>query len=159
MARYLVVAHRTLDSLELRLTLRRLAAGDPAAEFDLLVPAAPAGTYVSEAAEDVSVARRRALTAAFALGAAGFQVRHALAGAPDVVDAIRDRLAEAPGYAAIVMSTLPPGISGWLHVDAVSRAHRIFGGRLIHVIARHSVAGADGNRTHQRPLSRAAQSF
>lgn len=154
MARYLVVANRTLDSGELRARLRALAGADAGAVFDLLVPATPIRPYVSEASEDVLVARNRAAVSAAALRGAGLRVGAALAGAPDAVDAIRDRMREQPGYAAVVLSTLPAGVSRWLHVDAVSRARRLYGRRLVHV-----VAGADGNRTHQRPLSRAAQSF
>lgn len=142
MARYLVVAHKTLDSEELRTALWDLLECDDGAVFDLLVPATPARPLVSEAGEDVVAAHERAQWAAASLRELGFRIGTARSGAPDAVDAIRDRLAADPGYECIVISTLPPGLSRWLHVDAVSRARRIFGGRLVHVAAHRSLAPA-----------------
>ena len=43
MARYLIVAHQTASSPELLERVKALHAGDPAAEFTLLVPATPTG--------------------------------------------------------------------------------------------------------------------
>jgi hypothetical protein len=53
------------------------------------------------------------------------------------VAAINDELLEnRHRYAAIVLSTLPPGLSRWLNMDVISRARRAFPRhRVIHVIS------------------------
>jgi len=56
-------------------------------------------------------------------------------GAPDPLQAITDELLARPGYDALVICTLPPGISRWLKLDLVHRAERKFGLRVIHVVA------------------------
>jgi PhnB protein len=58
---------------------------------------------------------------------------------PDPLQAITDELRTHPGYATLVICTLPPGISRWLKLDLVHRAERKFGLRVIHVVAQAPV--------------------
>ena len=51
------------------------------------------------------------------------------------MQAIADELLAQPDYEALVICTLPPGISRWLRMDLVHRVERKFGGRVIHVVA------------------------
>jgi len=137
--RYLVVAHRTADSAELMDRLLALAAADPAAEFVLLVPAT-LPSYLDEvaegrvrpasliAAERASRIRRRMLERG--LNLAGSRV-----GAWDPVQAIEDEL-RGETYSAIVVSTLPPGISRWLRMDVPARLARSYPQlEIVHVVA------------------------
>ena len=63
MGRYLLVAHQTADSPELRGRVLELVRQDPAAEFVLLVPATPISVLTSVGGENrtaVGLARSRA---------------------------------------------------------------------------------------------------
>jgi len=135
MSRYLVVAHKTAESPELLEALLDIARSDPGAEFELLVPASPARPLVSEVREDRRIADERAASAARRLAATGLTVVSAGAGDANVVDAIRDHLTLHSGYHALVLATLPPGISHWLRMDVVARAERLLGKPVVHVIA------------------------
>lgn len=138
MARYLVVAHQTAESSELRAALGQLARDDGDAEFVLLVPATPpASLLVWEEGEARELATRRAAAARSSLTAAGFNVVDAHAGDPNPLDAIRDELRDFRSYGAIVVSTLPRGVSGWLRMDLISRLRR--------VAPRHQVIHVESN--------------
>jgi hypothetical protein len=50
--------------------------------------------------------------------------------------AIEDELRRPPGYDAIIISTLPPGLSRWLRMDLPDRIQRKFGLPVIQVISR-----------------------
>jgi hypothetical protein len=141
MARYLVVTHKTADSQELLDELRSLAAADPAAEFSLLVPATPARRLVSEVREDARLARERAAATAAHWLAHGLNVTSWQEGDANVVDAVRDRIAGDSRYAAIVIATLPPGVSSWLRLDAVRRLVGL-GRPVHHVVARSQQIGS-----------------
>jgi len=135
MSRYLVVTHQTALSPDLQRRVRILVAEDPAAEFAVLVPEAP-GPPVTWEGETVDVAGQRAEAAKTLLEeAARARVVRTAVGAADPLQAITDELLAWPGYDALVISTLPPGISRWLKLDLVHRAERKFGLRVIHVVA------------------------
>ena len=135
MARYLVVAHQTAESPELRQAMTDLVASDPDADFVLLVPATPpASLLVWDEGEARDIAARRAASVRVTLEAAGFKVADARIGDPNPLDAIRDQLREYRHYAAIVVSTLPRGVSTWLRMDLISRLRRVAPGyRVVHV--------------------------
>lgn len=135
MGRYLVVTHKTADSPELLDALSNLAGSDGEAEFELLVPATPVRQLVNNVDEDRHVAVLRANSAAKSLRAAGLKVTGATAGDANVVDAIRDHLGDHSGYHSIVIATLPRGVSRWLRMDVVTRAERLLGKPVIHVVA------------------------
>jgi hypothetical protein len=137
MSCYLLVAHQTAESEELLAAARDLARQDPQAEFVLLVPATPVGSLlVWEEGETAQVAKRRASSARGRLEALGLRVVDARIGDQDPVAAVGDELRDGRRYDAIVVSTLPPGMSRWLKLDVVSRLRRSLPGhRLIHVEA------------------------
>ena len=56
-------------------------------------------------------------------------------GAQDPLLAIVDEMREHPGYHAIVVCTLPPGISRWLSLDLPHRVQRKFHVPVHHVVA------------------------
>jgi hypothetical protein len=135
MSRYLVVTHQTALSPDLQRKVKTLVAEDPAAEFAVLVPEAP-GPPVTWEGETVDVAGQRAEAAKTLLEeTARARVVRTAVGATDPLQAITDELLARPGYDALVISTLPPGISRWLKLDLVHRAERKFGLRVIHVVS------------------------
>jgi hypothetical protein len=147
MARYLVVAHQTAESPELRQAMTDLVASDAEADFVLLVPATPPdrlllawlsapamGGPVWDEGEARDIAARRAASVRVTLENAGFKVVDARVGDANPLDAIRDQLREYRHYAAIVVSTLPKGVSAWLRMDLISRIRRVAPGyRVVHV--------------------------
>jgi hypothetical protein len=135
MSRYLVVTHQTALSADLQRKVRALVAEDPGAEFAVLVPEAP-GLPRTWEGETVDVAGQRAEAAKTLLEeTARARVVRTAVGVPDPLQAIADELLGQPGYDALVICTLPPGISRWLKLDLVHRAERKFGLRVIHVVA------------------------
>jgi nucleotide-binding universal stress UspA family protein len=144
MARYLLVAHQTAECEELLDAAAGLANDDPFAEFVLLVPATPVvNLLVWEEGETQEVARNKAAAARARLEAKGLRVVDARHGDADPLAAIADEMHAGNGYSAIVVSTLPAGISRWLRMDILSRLHRHFPGhRLVHVEARTPVASS-----------------
>jgi hypothetical protein len=135
MARYLLVAHQTAQSDELVAAAVSLAFEDPRAEFTLLVPATPvASLVVWEEGETLEVARRHAAAARRRLEQSGLRVVDARHADSDPMAAIEDELHTGARFAAVVVSTLPPGISRWLRMDVISRVRRNFPShRVIHV--------------------------
>jgi hypothetical protein len=135
MSRYLVVTHQTALSPDLHRKVIALVAEDPAAEFAVLVPELPSVPITWEG-ETVDVARHRAEAAKALLEEiAQARVFRTAVGAPEPLQAIADELLLHPGYDALIICTLPPGISRWLKLDLVHRAERKFGLRVIHVVA------------------------
>lgn len=134
MARYLIVAHQTAESEELRGAARALADREPDSDFVLLVPATPVNSLlVWEEGETEEIARRRAHTAQERLLADGVRVIEARIGPGDPVTAVADALRDDE-YAGILVGTLPAGISRWLRIDLISRLRRLAAGReVIHV--------------------------
>jgi hypothetical protein len=129
MARYLIVAHQTAGSPELLERVKELAAGDPAAEFTLLVPATPTGHLLHnwEEGEARQLARRRAEEATRRLSEAGVRVTAARV--------VGDELQARPGYDRIVLSTFPPGVSRWLKGNLPATLNRRTRLPVDHVVA------------------------
>lgn len=146
MSRYLVVAHQTATSPELTQRVRDLAADDPQSEFVLIVPATPIEHMLTwSEGEAKANARRTADEAKSRLEAMGARIVRAQEGDPSPLAAIADELQEHAGeYDAIVISTLPPGISRWLKLDIPHQAKRRFGLPIIHVAATRQPAPAQG---------------
>jgi len=135
MSRYLIVTHQTALSPELQRRVSALVAEDAAAEFAVLVPEAPGSSHTWEG-ETVDMARHRAEAAKTLLEeTAQARVFRTAVGAPEPLQAITDELLTHPGYDALVICTLRPGMSRWLKLDLVHRAERKFGLRVIHVVA------------------------
>jgi predicted RNase H-like HicB family nuclease len=135
MPRYLVVTHQTALSPALQQAVRALAAADADADFAVLVPEAPRGATTWEG-ETVDGAKQRADAAKTLFeDTAQARVFRTAVGAPDPMQAITEELRAQPGYQALVICTLPPGLSRWLKLDLVHRVERKFGLRVIHVVA------------------------
>lgn len=137
MTKYLIVAHQTAESDELRAQVRELAAEHADAEFTLLVPATPAAKlFVWEEGENTHIAERRAESARRRLSADGIKVVAALIGDPDPHCAVADELLREPRYTSLVVGTLPAHLSHWLRLDFISWLRRHAGEReVIHVVA------------------------
>src|SRR6266571_4198569 len=140
MGKYLLVAHQTAESTELFEAAKELAAHDSHARFTLLVPATPVGDLLTwEDGETKEVARRRAKSAVAALQRNGINVVGVRIGDSDPVLAVDDELLAGRRYDAVVISTLPAGLSRWVKMDVVSSLQRQRPRlRLIHVIAQKS---------------------
>lgn len=137
MASYLLVAHQTAERSELLDTARQLATEDPHARFTLLVPATPVGDLMTwEEGATKEVALSRATSAAAVLRRDGINLVGARVGDADPVLAVDDEFLAGRRYDAVVISTLPPGISRWIKMDVVSRLQRKRPRlRVIHVVA------------------------
>ena len=138
MGRYLLVAHQTADSAELRSRVVELLHEDPAAEFVLLVPAIPIGLLHAVGGESrtaIGVARERAGLARSLLDAVGAHVTAARIGNADPFVAVAEEVGSG-SYDVVVISTLPPGVSRWLRLDLPARVSRRFPQvRVIHVVS------------------------
>ncbi|HEU0168859.1 MAG TPA: hypothetical protein VFS62_13860 [Chloroflexota bacterium] len=127
MARYLVVAHQTALSTELREQLGQLKWKDPRAEFVLLVPATPVGSLMLwEEGESADIAQRRAEETRRVLEQDELKMLDARVGDHRPLDAIMDEFRDHGPYQGIVLSTFPPGMSKWLGMDLPTQLRRKF---------------------------------
>ena len=129
MARYLVVAHQTAASSALVDALKRITHRDKHAAFTLLVPVRnePHGLTWTEGAR-TDAATRTGTRAQELMQRNGIDVDRVVIGDASPVEAVADLLRDDGSvYAEIVVSTLPPGRSRWLHMDVISRIERRFG--------------------------------
>jgi len=136
MSRYLVVAHQTATSPELLQRLTELAADDPQVAFAVLVPATPVThLLVWEEGETRAIAQNRATEAKALFESSGLNVVRTVVGDSSPLLAIGDELRRHPyEYEAIVLSTLPPGISRWLRLDVYNQAESKFNLPVIRVV-------------------------
>jgi hypothetical protein len=115
-----------------------LVAGEPDAEFAILVPEAPTEDFSWEG-EFVDVASQRADSVAEHLkSTVGARVVRTAVGASNPLQAMADELRHHPDYGTLIICTLPRGVSRWLRMDIVHHAERRFGLPVIHVVARAS---------------------
>jgi hypothetical protein len=151
MAKYLLIAHQTAERQELFDAAKELAAQDSHARFTLLVPATPVGDLMTwEEGETKEVARAQARSAAEALKRQGIDLGGVRVGDADPVLAVDDEYVAGRRYDAIVISSLPPGLSRWIKMDVVSRLRRSHPrARLIHVIAGESKSSVGGGATRE----------
>ena len=131
MARYLVVAHETVSNPKLLEKLQEIANKDDSAEFVLLVPASPVRhllLWKTDTATEQEAAEHRQAEGREAFIQAGVNLVATRIGAESPVDAIDQELRENPGYAGLVISTLPQEHSRWLRLDlpqVMERKHRM----------------------------------
>jgi hypothetical protein len=141
MHRYLVVANQTLDSDELAALVRERTVDGPA-EFWLVVPATPVKDLASNAipipmpvmggistlpappAEARRLAQLNLDAAIKKLTAAGATVDGGVAD-PDPVRAVADAVSRRE-FDEIIVFTLPPRLSRWLHNDLPTRLQHEF---------------------------------
>jgi hypothetical protein len=119
MPSYLIVANQTLASPTLTAAVdERVAAGD--ARFHVVVPMSPThGGLTWDEAEARREAQQRLEALLERLREHGVEASGEC-GAADPVDAAYDALKQYPAD-EVLLSTLPPGISRWLHLDVPSR--------------------------------------
>lgn len=135
MPRYLVVAHRTLGSPELLdALLERSADGST---FHLLVPEYHGGlglTYTDARARAVAQQNLEEARARFA--GHGITTTGEVGEASPVEAVVTVLQREGPhAFDAVILSTLPPGVSRWLGIDLPSQVRRHhFGLDVVHVI-------------------------
>ena len=141
MSTYLVVAHQTAASDELLRTLIAIAERDRESEFELLVPATRIThllTWVEGEGEEV--ARATAIEASRVLRQAGLNLVSSVVGPDDPMRAIEETAIRRDGlYEAIVICTLPLGLSRWLKRDLPSRVRSRLGIEVEHVVSRPRV--------------------
>jgi hypothetical protein len=107
-AHVLVVANRTAATPALLAAIRERVQRGPAVYFHLLVPRSPGAAVVVERAVPLLEA------------AAHRPVTGAVARRQDPMDAIEEALHDGD-FDEIILSTLPPTISRWLHADLPHR--------------------------------------
>ena len=140
MRQYLVVANQTLGGQPLTNKVAELMAVAPC-RFHLLVPATHANHHMTwTEGEAVALAKERLDEALFRLRALGADV-DGVVGDERPVDAVADAIRAGPAYDAIVLSTLPPGLSRWLRQDLPHRLARQFALPVVHVVAEVAVTG------------------
>ena len=130
MAKYLVVAHETVTNPQLIDQLRAIQKDDAQAEFVLLVPATPVRHLLRRVREHDAevVAGKLADRARSMFAKKGVQLAGTQVGAASPLDAVDDELQANPGYAGVVISTLPKEKSRWLRMDlprTVESRHRL----------------------------------
>jgi len=127
-----------------------ISAHDPEAEFVIVIPATPLNLlqqFEGTAKSARGLAARRAQSTRRHLESLGIRVRSTRIGNWDPYAAIEEELLNE-NYQAIVVSTLPPGVSRWLRMDLPSRiARRHPEIRLIHVVSR----SASGKSASESP--------
>jgi hypothetical protein len=138
MRRYLIVANQTLLGEALFDRVRQCIAAGPCA-FHLVVPAShvPGRAYRED--RDRAAAAQRLTDALARFRALGVDVEGEV-GDTRPIDAIRDVMLHAGPFHEIIVSTLPPGISRWLHQDLPHRIHRTFELPTSMVVARRVAA-------------------
>jgi hypothetical protein len=128
---YLIVTHKTAFSTELRDKVGELVARDASAEFGILVP------WDEESVDDAGWRAERAQS--LLKETVNAKVVRISVGSSDPLEDIGEELNMHPDYDTLVICTLPPGVSRWLHLDLVHQAERKFGLPVIHVIVHSSV--------------------
>ena len=133
MPRYLVVAHRTLGSPELLEAMRERSGGEDTT-FHLLVPEYHGGlglTYTDTRARAVA---HQSLEEAKTRFAASGLTTSGEVGEASPIEAIATVLERDDAFDAVIVSTLPPGVSKWLGLDLPTQVRRRFGVAVTHVI-------------------------
>ena len=124
MPSYLVVANQTLGGTALAKVITERATIE-AATFHVVVPATePADEHQPAEGTASEIAQRRLEGALERLKGSGVQATGEV-GAADPLQAIGDALRERQ-YSGLIISTLPAGVSRWLHMDLPHRAARQF---------------------------------
>jgi hypothetical protein len=142
MRAYLVVAHRTLVEDHLLAHVRSLCEeGD--CRFHLVVPVTHPRDHAWSDGEVEAAARARLAEGVAAFEAIGASVTGEVGDANPVYAVCTAlRTSEVDEWAGVIVSTLPPGVSRWLGLDAVSRIRRDVDLPVVHLIAVRAPAEA-----------------
>lgn len=135
MARYLIVAHQTASSPELRGFVRDIAVRDQEAVFTLLVPATPPSDMLTWTDGIASaVAQETGDKAKERFDADGVRMTEVIVGDANPVYAVADAFNQ-DSWDQVIVSTLGIGASRWLKQDVVSRLEREVTVPVTHVAA------------------------
>jgi GABA permease len=149
--RYLIVANQTLGGPQLPDAVQECLERGPA-QFYLVVPATPVSHgLVWTEGEAHLLARRRLTRALRCLSDLGVDAGGEV-GDADPILAITDVLLQRD-IDEILLFTLPPGLSRWLHQDLPQRVGRRFGLPLRHVPAPAERIAAEPDREATRRLT------
>ena len=140
MRSFLIVGNQTLGSAQLRAAVRDRLDDGPC-RFHIVVPATPPREqFVWSEGEAVTVARQRLEEALAWMEEEGASVTGAVGDASPalaVADAVQRQI-----FDEIIVSTLPSGLSRWIHQDLPHRLARRTGVPVCHVAAVvHAEAG------------------
>jgi hypothetical protein len=145
MSAYLVVAHRTLVEDHLLDHVRTMCEAAPGeCAFHLVVPIThPPGAWSEGEVTAAAQAKLDEGLAAFARAAPGSELTGEV-GDANPVYAVAAALRAQPDadWRSIIVSTLPPGVSRWLGLDAVSRIRREYDLPVTHLVAADTPADA-----------------
>lgn len=134
MRRYLVVSNQTLSSQALADKVRECLDAGPC-HFHVVVPATHTNDHVTwTEGHDRAIARRRLEAALERFAELGADADGEV-GDAHPLDAVRDALLDRPAFDELILFTLPPGLSRWLHQDLPHRAQRAFAMPVTHVVA------------------------
>lgn len=134
MRRYLVVSNQTLSSEALVEKIRSCLAAGPS-HFHVVVPATHARDHATwTEGHDRALARQRLESALDRFAELGADADGEVGDARPL-DAIRDAVRDRPPFDEIILFTLPPGLSRWLHQDLPHRVERTLGMPVTHVVA------------------------
>ncbi len=140
MARYLVVANKTLGADALAEKVRECMAGG-ATTFHVVVPASHSRdtSWITEG-HDHAEAEKRLEVALARFREMGAEADGEVGDGSPML-AISDALIAAGSYDGVILSTLPIGASRWLKRDLPHRIERKLGIRVIVVTGRDELAG------------------
>ena len=130
--RYLVVGNQTLRSARLLREMRSCASQGPA-RFHLIVPSEKPHGHASSTESEARVKSQNRLDAALVEFSTAALAVDGEVGDHNVLDAVHDALGR-DDYDEIILSTLPPGLSRWIHVDLAHRLKRRFALPVRHVV-------------------------
>jgi hypothetical protein len=133
MRRYLVVANQTLGGQPLLTRLKAIAELDDVSLFVVVPATPPAHPGPWTHGEAHRIAEERLATAMETFRALGAKEVDGCVGSQRPMDAIRDAL-RGRNIDEIIISTLPAGMSKWLHQDLPHRVARWFEVPVSHVI-------------------------
>jgi hypothetical protein len=147
MRRYLVVGNQTLRSARLLRELRTLNASGPCS-FHIVVPAANPHVHAFwTEGEAHAVAQERLDEAILHLAENGIGATGHV-GDANPIDAVTDTLQHAE-FDSVIVSTLPPGLSRWIHQDLPRRIERRVALPVRHVITPFGDMRPEGRRELQ----------
>jgi hypothetical protein len=150
MRRYLVVGNQTLRSARLLRELHAVAAPGPCS-FHLVVPAAnPHAHAFWTEGEAHAVAQERLDEAIEHFAEHGIPATGHV-GDANPIDAVTDTLLHGE-FDAVVVSTLPPGLSRWIHQDLPRRLERRVALPVRHVITPFGDMRPEGRRELQEAV-------
>ena len=135
-AHYLVVAHDTARSVELRDHLAGISERDSRASFTLLIPATHSSGLLGDSDDHMGSAESSAAETRAVLRDAGINLADAKVGDPTPLLAIEDELHAHPEtYDTVILCTFPPGMSRWVRMDTAHQVERRLDIPVEHVIA------------------------